>query len=77
MVTAGEVLIVALPDSVGAQPVETYTDLQLPAFSLRHERAFFWQTAPADSGRHYCTFIATFAEAPPDTLTLAVEVAAP
>lgn len=78
-VAAGEMLIVALPDALrrdtlGTQPVEAYALLRAPALSDVADRSFAWRTRPQDAGEHRILLEATFAGAPPDTLTLDVTV---
>ena len=73
-VTAGNILIVALPDALDNTPVEGYRIVEAPALSGLADRSFFWRTQADDAGTHRILFHANRAEAPADTLTLRVTV---
>lgn len=73
-VTAGQTLIVNLPDSLGDRPVQSYTIQQPPALSRLVERSWVWRTKPADAGRHLIHAEARFRSEPTDTLVVEVNV---
>ncbi len=73
-VRAGETLILALPDTLGARPVASYAVVRAPARSWLVDRSFLWRTLPRDAGTHRLLFEAAFAEAPPETLAVRVTV---
>lgn len=74
-VSAGDPLILALPDTLDGQRVRRYAPVQIPALSWLVDRSFFWETRSQDTGRHELLFEATFSEeASPDTLVLTVRV---
>ncbi|WP_457651282.1 hypothetical protein [Rhodocaloribacter sp.] len=73
-VRAGETLILALPDSLDARPVAAYAVVRAPALSWLVDRSFLWRTRPGDAGTHRFLFEAAFAEAPPETLVVRVNV---
>ena len=73
-VTAGQALIVNLPDSLGERPVRAYTILQPPALSRLVERSWVWRTKPSDAGRHLIRAEAAFRSEPTDTLVVEVIV---
>jgi len=75
-VQAGEVLIFALPDTVGGLVVDAYAIVHAPALSWLADRSFFWRTNPADAGPHLLLFQSTYKEAPPDTVEVHVTVRA-
>lgn len=64
-VTAGDNLIIALPDSLAGQAVTTYRIAHPPALSWLHERSFVWKTHERDQGQHRLLFVA----APPSTVS--------
>lgn len=74
-VSAGDPLILALPDTLDGQRVRQYAPVQIPALSWLVDRSFFWETRSQDAGRHELLFEATLSEeASPDTLVLTVRV---
>jgi|GEM_PF-6604608 len=74
-VRAGEVLILALPDSLDAKRVLSYHILRAPALSWLVDHSFFWRTMLPDTSRHRILIgINRTPGAPPDTLILEVDV---
>lgn len=73
-VTAGEPLIVTLPDALSNRPISAYRLLRAPALSWLVDRSLLWRTRPADIGSHVLLLRAGFETAPPDTLTIFVDV---
>ncbi|NBB75231.1 MAG: hypothetical protein GVY35_16420 [Bacteroidetes bacterium] len=73
-VTAGEPLIVTLPDALSNGPVTAYRPLRAPALSWLVDRSLLWRTRAADAGTHTLLIRASFEAAPPDTLTILVDV---
>lgn len=51
-VTAGNVYIRQLPDSIDGVPVSTYTATRLPLRSWLLDKSFFWATEEVDRGEH-------------------------
>jgi len=73
-VTAGEPLIVTLPDALSNGPVTAYHPLRAPALSWLVDRSLLWRTRTADAGTQTLLIRASFEAAPPDTLTILVDV---
>lgn len=76
-VTTGEVFITDLPPSLDANTVDAYAIIRAPAMSWLVDRSFFWRTAATDAGTHAIRLRADLADAPPDTLTLQIDVTSP
>lgn len=51
-VTAGEVFIHQLPDSLDGMPISGYTASRIPLKSWLLERSLFWSTGSEDRGEH-------------------------
>lgn len=51
-VTAGDVFVIQLPDSVSGVAIEKYSSDRLPLKSWLVERSFFWSTSLEDRGSH-------------------------
>jgi hypothetical protein len=51
-VTAGDVYIRQLPDSINGMAVSTYTATRLPLRSWLLDKSFFWVTKEEDRGEH-------------------------
>lgn len=51
-VTAGDVYIRQLPDSINGIAISTYTAARLPLRSWLLDKSFFWATKEADRGEH-------------------------
>jgi hypothetical protein len=66
-----------LPAVIDGRSVATYQLVRSPALSWLVGRSFFWRTRPGDTGAHTIRLRATYADAPPDTVALRVDVAAP
>ena len=73
-VQAGETLIVALPASLEAGPVDRYRLLQGPALCGVTDRSFAWVTNAVDPGTYDVRLAAETGAAAPDTLVLRVTV---
>jgi hypothetical protein len=73
-VQAGETIIVALPASLDAGPVDRYRLLQGPALSGVADRSFAWVTNAVDPGTYDVRLAAETDAAAPDTLVLRVTV---
>jgi hypothetical protein len=73
-VQAGETLIVALPASLDAGPVDRYRLLQGPALSGVADRSFAWVTNAVHPGTYDVRLAAETDAAAPDTLVLRVTV---
>lgn len=73
-VTAGEPLILTLPEALTERPVASYRLVRAPALSWLVDRSLLWHTRSGDAGRHTLLVRAAFDEAPPDTLTILVDV---
>ena len=71
---AGEVLIIDLPGEPGAENLVRYALLRAPALSWLVGDSFFWRTREKDAGLHELLFRATYSNAPPDTLSVQVDV---
>lgn len=76
-IPAGDVLIMALPRSLGSRPVDAYEIIRAPALSWLVDRSFFWRTRSADLGVHAIHFRAAFPNDTVDTLTVQVTVIEP
>lgn len=73
-VQAGKTLIVALPASLEARPVDRYRLLQGPALCGVADRSFAWVTNSVDPGTYDVRLAAETGAAAPDTLVLRVTV---
>ncbi|MEX0746541.1 MAG: hypothetical protein WD275_00990 [Rhodothermales bacterium] len=73
-VQAGEILILALPETLGEADVESYRLIISPALSWLAGRSFMWRTLPADRGRHEVVLEAAGANSASDTLFIAITV---
>jgi hypothetical protein len=78
-VTAGDPLIVALPDTLEGRTDVHYDVLHAPALSWLAGSSFYWRTRRADTGPHTMRFRALYPgrRVAPDTVTLVVKVTAP
>ena len=73
-IRGGQILIIALPDSVGDTPVAGYSLRRAPALSWLAGRSFMWRTLPTDRGLQNVILTAELRDGWLETLVLKIEV---
>lgn len=74
LVRVGEAFVTQLPDTLAGRPVTGYVTDRTPTTSWLTGTAFFWRPRPADAGTHRLVFRPAGEPAPPETVTLILEV---